>query len=167
MRITDLSCGTAIWRAAIQRRPTFGRSTSSRTNCSRRCGRPDSKCAPEISARTSRRSGPTSRAFLWARYSVRRLGDARTHRSPHALRPHRSLPVRIEESPARRPGRSALSALRHGDRNGRRRSLAGRPDQGSPSCASPSGPSAALSWRILATGSHNAEIVNDRSQAVR
>jgi MOSC domain-containing protein YiiM len=34
MRITDLSCGTAIWRAAIQRRPTFGSSTSSRTNCS-------------------------------------------------------------------------------------------------------------------------------------
>ena len=39
MRITDLSCGTDTWRGAIQRRPTSGRSTSSRANYSMRSGR--------------------------------------------------------------------------------------------------------------------------------
>jgi MOSC domain-containing protein YiiM len=48
MRITDLSCDTDTWRGAIQRRPTSGRSTSSRANYSMRSGLPDSKCVPEI-----------------------------------------------------------------------------------------------------------------------
>jgi MOSC domain-containing protein YiiM len=43
----------------------------------------------------------------------------------HALRPHRSLQVRIEESPAGRSVGSTLQGRRHGDRDGRRRSLAG------------------------------------------
>ena len=46
MRITDHSCGTDTWRGAIQRRPTSGRSTSSRANYSMGSRLPDSKCAP-------------------------------------------------------------------------------------------------------------------------
>jgi MOSC domain-containing protein YiiM len=48
MRITDLSCGTDTWRAAIRRRPTFGRSTLSRANCSTRSGRAASTSAGDL-----------------------------------------------------------------------------------------------------------------------
>src|ERR1700722_9679091 len=81
-----------------------------------------------------------------------RLGDARTYWPPHALRPHRSLQVRIEESPAGRSGGATFQGRRHGDRNGRRRGLAGGPDSGGPSSASSSGSATDLSRRVLATG---------------
>jgi hypothetical protein len=137
MRITDHSCGTDTWRGAIQRRPTSGRSTSSRANYSMRSRLPDSKCAPEFSARTSLPSGSISNASPGHVAPAWRLSDARTYRPPHALRPHRSLQVRIEESPAGQTGGATLQGRRHGDRNGGRRGLARGPDPGGPSCASP------------------------------
>jgi len=113
-------------------------------------GAPQSKCAkspagpshpertvryaPEVRIRSrprrSRREHRNGRTrprmpSSWHRAYARRLGDARTHRPSHALRPHRSLQVRIEETPARRRGRATLQGRRHGDRHQRRRRLPG------------------------------------------
>jgi hypothetical protein len=101
-----LSCGTDTWRGAIQRRPTSGRSTSSRANYSMRSRLPDSKCAPEISARTSLRSGSISNASPLARCCG--LALQRRSNLPASARPASSS---IASSP---DGRIACRADRRG-----------------------------------------------------
>jgi hypothetical protein len=152
MRITDCSCDTDTWRAAIRGRQTSGRSTSSPSELFDVLRSSGFEVRPGDLGENIATIGLDLECLPLGAVLV--LGASGRSNSPVCARPVSSsiLQVRIEELPAGRRGRTTLSGRRHGDCNGRWRSLARGPDQGSPSCSSPSGPSAALSRRILATG---------------
>ncbi len=151
-RTAGPSCGTGTCRAAVPGLPTSARFTSFPANFLTRWGHPDSMSdlRREHHDHRARPRMPSSGhdAKAW------RLGDPRTHRSAHAVRPNRSLQGRIKEAAARWRARTALQRRRHGDRIERRRSLAWGPHTSLSSCVSTFGPAAALSRHVPALRSY-------------
>ena len=165
MPTTASLSGTDIWRAESRRRQTCGRSTSSRANCSMQCESRASRSVPGISAKTSRRRARSRDAAAQYTASHRQFGEPSADRSAHALRSHRSLPVRIDKPITGRHAESALPGRCHGGRVRRRRNITRRSHPRHPSRPPSSASSSAVN-SLAEARSAACKIVDLRSQAI-